>query len=289
MLRPGPSDLVAFDSLRDAAARLDAVGCDDGLRLVRAAIVRFLSHHSQVLALADDDPRLRFELRYETDVPRQVGLAGSSAIVTATLRALCTWFDTPIVPADAAELAWAAELQDLRIACGAMDRVIQSYEGVVLMDLAEPRTPASYVRLDPDLLPPLFVAFDRRGGEASSRAHGDLRTRWERGDTKVHTVMRRLRDLVDEGLRCLQVADHSGFGTLVRENFGLRSQIYPVAERDRQMVSIADCHGLPAKLCGSGGAVVGVLDTPALPPDLVDAYAHEGFTALVPEIRGPRA
>jgi shikimate kinase len=30
--------------------------------------------------------RRNFSLRYDTNIPRQVGLAGSSAIVTATLR-----------------------------------------------------------------------------------------------------------------------------------------------------------------------------------------------------------
>ena len=37
-------------------------------------------------------------VRWRTDVPREVGLAGSSAIVTATLRALCALHDDVLAP-----------------------------------------------------------------------------------------------------------------------------------------------------------------------------------------------
>ena len=66
------------------------------------------------------------------------------AIVIAALRALMSWFDVSIDPVTLAEMALAVEVEELGLAGGPMDRVIQVYEGLMLMDLREPRTAASY-------------------------------------------------------------------------------------------------------------------------------------------------
>ncbi|MEE2674531.1 MAG: GHMP kinase, partial [Myxococcota bacterium] len=171
-LKPGPSDGTSFSSARDAAGSFASWGPDDGLRLMRAALKRFAGESKAFAALGEDDPLLRFSLGYETDVPRQVGLAGSSAIVVASLRALCDWFGSRIEPARLAELALSAEVEDLGIAAGAMDRVIQAHGGLMAMDLKEPRRADSYQVLDPTRLPPLFVAWDPALGKPSGRAHG---------------------------------------------------------------------------------------------------------------------
>ena len=55
-------------------------------------------------------PDRRLALALHSDVPRQAGLAGSSAIVVAALKALCAWFDSPLHPAELAERALAAEV-----------------------------------------------------------------------------------------------------------------------------------------------------------------------------------
>lgn len=279
-LVPGDSDGVRFPSLREALARFAVVGCDDGLRLLRAAVCRFAGWLARLDELAPDDPRLRFRMGYDTDIPRQVGLAGSSAIVVAALRALCAWFAVVIPPAELAELALAAELEDLGIAAGAMDRVIQAYGGLVCMDLAEPRSAAGYQRLDPELLPPLFVAWDPHGGESSARAHGSLRARWLAGDPEVLATIDAFRSLVDEGVAALRAGEPDRLRDLMRRNFDLRTRIFDVAQRDRGLVAIARDVGGAAKLCGSGGAVVGM--APAGDPETALAalerrYRDAGF------------
>ena len=283
-LRPGATDLVAFPSLREAVRRFGDEGCDDGLRLLRAAVHRFAQHVGALEAIPPDDDRLRFALQYETDVPRQVGLAGSSAIVIATLRALCDWFEKQVAPATLAELALAAELEDLGIAAGAMDRVVQSYQGLLVMDLREPRSEASYRPLDPALLPPLVVAFDPKGGEPSGRAHGELRARWLRGDPDVLRAVDELRDLVDEGVACIEGRDAEGLRGLLARNFAGRCRIFAVSERDRAMAAVSQKLGGAAKLCGSGGAVVAMPSEPDALPALEDAYRAAGFVVLRPRI-----
>ena len=283
-LHPGPSDLHAFASLPQACRAFAAVGCDDGVRLLRAAILGLAGHTGVLERGEDSDPRLRFEMRYETDIPRQVGLSVLSAIVIAALRALMAWFEIEIEPATLAELALTAEVVDLGIPAGPMDRVVQAYQGLMRMDLREPRSQASYARMDPACLPPLFVAWDPRGGQASSVAHGELRARWRSGDPEVRRVMQSLRELVDAGAACLERGDRAGFCELVNHNFELRSQIFDISERDREMIALARTHGAAAKLCGSGGAVVGIPQEESDTDELAQIYLRAGFDLVRPEL-----
>ena len=289
VLHPGNSDLLRFTSVAEAVSTFRRVGSEDGLRLLRAAVARFWTHFPQLARLPVDDERLRFAIRYETDIPRQVGLAGSSAIIVAAMRALASWFEVEIAPADLAELALAAEVEDLGIAAGPMDRVVQAYEGVMLMDLQEPRTDSSYTRLDPSGLPPLFVAWAPEGGESSGKPHAKLRGRWERGDPEVHEVMQALRALVDDGVQALEQGDSEALRTLIDRNFELRARIFTIAERDRRMVALAREHGAAAKLCGSGGAVIGTTEREGVLEELQQAYHRAGLNMIRPRLVAPES
>jgi glucuronokinase len=283
-IRPGSSDLIEFASLLEARNTYRAWGCDDGMRLLRAAIGRFADHWEGLPGLAEDERLLRFEMRYETNIPRQVGLGGSSAIVIAVLRALMAWFETTIEPAVLAELALAAEFEDLGISAGAMDRVTQCYEGVMLMDLREPRSAASYQRLAPEVLPPLFVAWDPRGGRSSGRIHEKVRRRWREGDEEVRREMETLREMVDSGSACLQRGDHAGFRELMDQNFEIRAQLFPISKRDREMVEIGRSFGAATRLCGSGGAVVGAPADARSFAEIEKTYRSAGYRMIRPEI-----
>ncbi len=286
-IRHGSSDLIEFPSFLEASETFRERGCDDGIRLLRAAVRRFADRWEGMKEPAKDDPLLRFEMRYETSIPRQVGLGGSSAIVVAALRALMAWFETTIDPAALAELALAAEAEDLGITAGAMDRVIQCYEGVMLMDLREPRTAASYTRLGPESLPPLFVAWNPRGGRASGRIHAGVRRRWEEGDEEVHREMAVLRELVDSGSACLRRGDHAVFRELMNRNFEIRAQLFPISKANREMVEIGRSFGAGVKLCGSGGAVVGALADAGEFSEIEKAYGHAGYRVIRPEVYSP--
>jgi len=227
-LRPGPSDRLDFPGLREACGTLRRTGCEDGMRLLRAALSRFSGQFPELLALPDDDPRVRFEMRYETDVPRQVGLAGSSAIITAALRALARWFGVEIAPA--------------------------------------------------------LLAWDPAGAEASGRAHGDLRSRWERGDPELREAMHELREIVDAGVRCLEGGDAEGLRRLVDRNFDIRARIFRIREADRRVVALARERGAAAKLCGSGGAVLLLPKSASEALALATAVREAGYDALVPRV-----
>ncbi|HTO55266.1 MAG TPA: GHMP kinase [Myxococcota bacterium] len=288
-LVPGADDRIAYPSLREAAEMLDAYGCEDGIRLLRAALRKAVALRGGLGDLSPDDARLRFRMAYTTDIPRQVGLAGSSAIVTAALRALCDWLGHTLEPPELAEAALACETEELGITAGPMDRVAQAYEGLVAMDFRPPRGPASYRRLDPSRLPPLFLAWNPRGGTPSRVQHSDVRGRWLRGDTEVRRLVGDLVALAAKGEKVIESGDATELAALFDENFELRARVYPVSDVDRALVSIARARGAGAKLCGSGGAVIGGLRDPRAWPSLSRDYAAAGWAAKLARIQLPAA
>jgi len=249
---------------------------DGAQRLVRAALARLPEA---------GEPSVRLSVR--TDVPRQVGLAGSSAIVVGALRALCAWCAVRLHPAELAGRALAAEAEELGIVAGPMDRVVQAYVGLVAMDCRAPRGPGSYRRLSPELLPPLFLAWDPEPGEPSGSAHAEVRARFEAGDPAVRSALARLPRLVDEGLECLERGDGAGLRRLVDLNFDIRAGIWPLRPGDREMVEIGRREGAAVKFCGSGGAVLGVMRDVADYPALERAYRRAGLRILRPRLAPP--
>ena len=78
-------------------------------------------------------------IRYDSDIPRQVGLAGSSGIIVATLRCLMEFYDIEIPIEAQPTFVLSVEQEELGITAGLQDRVIQCYEGVIYMDFAKER------------------------------------------------------------------------------------------------------------------------------------------------------
>src|SRR5687767_1673028 len=128
---PGSGDLANFSSVREFLRDQTLHGYYGGMRLIKAAIKRFDDYcHKNNIEL---DLSRSFTVSYESDIPRLVGLSGSSAITVATLRALMKFYDVHIPKEVLPSLALAVEREELGIQAGLQDRVIQVYEGMVYM------------------------------------------------------------------------------------------------------------------------------------------------------------
>jgi len=103
-------------------------------------------------------------MSFETTIPRQVGLSCSSAIIMAALRALAHRAGDEWDLVELAQITLEVETDVLGWAAGPQDRVVQAYTGLVDMDFATPWDPNHYHRLSNQLLPPLFVAWNRSTG-----------------------------------------------------------------------------------------------------------------------------
>ena len=85
-LEPNPQfDPTEFENFAELAAVYGDQGYYGGLRLLQAACKRF---YEVCAARGIELHGPNFTATYDTDIPRQVGLSGSSAIVIATLRSL---------------------------------------------------------------------------------------------------------------------------------------------------------------------------------------------------------
>lgn len=257
-----------------------------GDRLLDAA--RAVFAEAWVAAGRDADTLLeRSEtMRFTSDIPRQAGLSGSSAIVIAALRALSTFHGLSLPPERLAELALRAEVERLAIRAGPMDRIVQAYEGLLAMDFAQPFAPGATQRLPVALLGPLVLSWNPRPGRPSGDVHASVAARHAAGDAEVSAVMRELAIGVDEGLAALRAGKRETLMGLVNRNFDLRARLFEIDAADRRMIELGRARGAATKFCGSGGAVLAVVaDTREVEP-LIAAYRSEGFEAVPPTVTG---
>jgi glucuronokinase len=226
------------------AEHADAPSSDPPNALVDAAVARF--------------GRGPCAVTWGTAVPREVGLGGSSAIITAAVRALCALHDHALAPDELAEMVLAVEAEDLGIAAGPQDRYAQAHGGLVLMDFSgsAPRVE----RLDPSLLPPLYLAWRTDAAETSHAVHGGLRDRGVEPD--VRAAMGRLAGHARAARHALVAGDHAAFAAALDGSFDERAALLELDPRHVAMVRSARAAGASANYAGSGGAIVGTL-----PPD----------------------
>ena len=283
-LVPAPADEARWASPAALVDVVDRFGYGSGPQLLAATLRTFLRW------MVDDGRRLPeagVRLRYETTIPRQVGLAGSSALVVAALRALSQHYGVEVPAHLLPSLALRAEVDELGLTAGLQDRVVQCLGGLVAMDFARMQSDGRhglpfgrYEPLDPAGLPALFVAWHREAAEPSSSYHRSLRARFVDGDPEVRQALRSLAGLVVEGRAALRWNDHAHFASLVGRNMELRRRLGPLPRRQLALVEVAEERGIAATFAGSGGAVVGVLLEPARFGEVAAAYAEVGAEAL---------
>jgi galactokinase/mevalonate kinase-like predicted kinase len=257
-------DRAGFSSIHDLARDVALHGYYGGIRLIKATIKRFHDYCCRQQRPLHDR---NFSIRYETTIPRQVGLAGSSAIVVATLRCLMEFYDIQIPIEAQPSLVLSVERDELGIGAGLQDRVIQSYEGLVYMDFAVSREHVvdglacyAYERLDPALLPPIYLAYHSGLSEPTEVFHNDVRGRFDRGETCVVNAMRRAAELAEAARNAIVTRDRDALARAIDENLDVRRGIYRIPAWQIGMADVARGCGASANFAGSGGAVVGTYD-----------------------------
>jgi glucuronokinase len=223
-----------------------------------------------------------FFLDANCDIPQQLGMSGSSAIIIAALRAACSALGIEADDARIAELALRVETEVMDIAAGPMDRMIQSHEGLIAMDFAS----MEIERLDATLLPPMAILMDKNPGQQSGSVHAPVRERWEAGDPEVRAVMAEFRPLVERGLAALKAGDTASLIECVNRNFDLRAQVFPIDQRDRKVIEIARLLGAGSKFCGSGGAILVVHQDDGVLDEICLRVVGEGFQGIRPIVTG---
>lgn len=281
-------DRARFRSIHDLAQDVRLHGYYGGIRLIKATTKRFVDYcRERNLKLHDRN----FSVRYETNIPRQVGLAGSSAIIVATLRCLMKFYAIDIPLAQKPSLVLSVETEELGISAGLQDRVIQCYEGMVYMDfdrlvehVADGLNFYAYERLDPALLPPLYVAYHDDLSEPTETFHNDIRSRYDGGESLVVNAMQHFGRLTVQGREALLSRDWEKLSALIDENFDTRRSLYNLPSWQINMVETARRCGASAKFAGSGGAIIGVYRDEAMFREICDRMAAIGSHTIKPVV-----
>ena len=294
----GEVDDATFASMEEMSRNLRLYGYYGGIRLLKATAKRFFDYcQEKDLAL----PKRNFSVEYKINIPRLVGLSGSSAICSAMLKALMKFYEVEIPLEMQPTICLEAERDELGINCGFQDRVIQIYNGLVFMDFdksfVESHNHGKYERLYPssafNLQPStfnLYIAYDANRAEESGKAHKKVKRLFEEKNADVLAAMSEFADIAQQGRDLLASSNvepstlNLKLSTLINANFDLRDRIFNVAEENRRMVMTARQCGASAKFAGSGGAIVGTYADEAQFERLKADLASIGTLVLKPTI-----
>ena len=284
-IKPSIADIPIWENLADLRETTRWRGYYGGIRIIRALLMRFTDY---CLAEGIELHDRNFTIEYESNIPLRLGLGGSSAIITATLRALMQFYEVEISKPVQANLALEAETKELGVGAGLQDRVILAYEGLVYMDFArelmEQRGYGEYEPLDATLLPNLYVAYRTSLSEGTEIFHNNIRGRFEAGDADIVGAMQQWARMAEDGRAALLSADRDKLAQLIDANFDLRSRLYKVSEGNLLMIRTAREAGASAKFAGSGGAIVGTYRDQQHFETLRQALAARDIAVIQPRI-----
>lgn len=278
-----PIEFSSVDALIDHSERYGYYGA---LRLIHATCSLFFK-----TCLVKLISGRGFTIKYASSIPRQVGLGGSSAIVVALLKALVEFVGAEeyFPPERLATLAWRVENEELGITAGLQDRVIQTYGGLVYMDFDEEYMAehgyGKYYRMRyfDKRYPDAFIAYTDSPRKFSGQMHNPIHFAFESLDGRVCDYMRMFAELAYRAYAAYGIANYEKLGIVMRRNWQLRLELYGdelIGADNIEMIAIANKHGCPAKLPGSGGAVIGLYDSEETYQELFTDYEEHGYHCI---------
>ncbi|TVR52852.1 MAG: GHMP kinase [Spirochaetaceae bacterium] len=282
---PARRDHSKFRSLGELADDVRTYGYYGGIRLLKGALKKFHDYCAENKIEIDDR---NFSIRYHSSIPAHLGLGGSSAIITAAMRALMAFYSVSIPKPALANVILSVETDELGISAGLQDRVAQTYQGIVMMDFnredMERQGHGVYTPLSPKDVPNFYIAFNPRFAEGTEVFHNNLRYRFENGESAVVKAMAEFARLTDRFREALDAGDLDELDRIIDENFDLRRKIMALNPDHVALVETARKAGVSAKFTGSGGAIIGTYrDTETL-ARVTAALAERGATVMTPII-----
>lgn len=258
-LTPADSTILETGGQRAVAGVSEALAPRGDLLDLPRAVLRHLG------------PGRPVHIRYGSEIPLQSGVAGSTALLVALLRALLAWRGEPEPePHALAERAREVERGELAITCGYVDHYMAVFGGCHFVDFRG-KTPEGsaatepYATLEPiDVELPFVLGFTGVR-HSSDSVHRPIRERWLAGDPTVLRAYQRCNEIGHLGKRALLRAEYEELGTLMNENHALQRDLGGSGESNERLIAAALGAGaLGAKLAGAGdGGTIVVLWTDA--------------------------
>ena len=274
--------LVTCGAEQRIASAIDLALRGDRLDLGRAAL-RFVG-----------PPLPRARIAYESEIPLRGGLAGSTALVVALLRALLAWRGEELDGHRLAEAARRLEREDLGIVCGFGDQYMAVFGGLRFLDFRGKAhgdaTETTCFATVEDLAPWLprlpfglpFVLGSTGVQHASTAVHAPIRERWLARERAVLEGYARVTALGAEGKCALLESDWPRLAAAMNENHAIQRGFGGSGESNERLIAAALAAGAPAaKLAGAGqgGTIVALWPAPDAAP-LERALRAAGATAM---------
>ncbi len=282
---PEGTDSTLFESMQAMVEEVNLYGYYGGVRLLKAAIKRFYEHCQQNNLKLD---KRNFTIRYKSNIPFRLGLAGSSAIITASMRAMMEFFEVNIDREILANLVLSVEQDELSISAGLQDRVAQAYENPIYMDFDEKimkkRAYGIYKEIKTENFPSFYISYRRDQSEGSDIVHNTFRERFLLKEKKVLDAIEKWKDLTDKVYDMLLSDNWMRIDELINSNFDIRKSVMNISEKNLEMVEIARKTGASAKFTGSGGAIIGTYKNEVIFEELKTRMNHIGIETIKPNI-----
>jgi len=214
---PNQQDQEEFESVKKMSELVKKIGYYGGIRLIKSAIVTIADYCDKENISYNKNQN--FTVSYRANIPRQSGLAGSSAIITATIRALMDFWKISkkdISDAVLANIILAAETEGLGIVAGLQDRVVQAYQKPVYMDFSAEAYKrnnglhGTYKKMQAEDIPDLLLAWCDKPSE-SGKVHSDIKDRFEKGEKEVVEAMKKFAEIAEEGYDAIKNRDRKKF------------------------------------------------------------------------------
>ena len=282
-IKPGARDVLQFADAQSFSNSINTHGYYGGVRLLQATLKKFFDYCREQSC----QPDRNFTISYNTTIPERLGMAGSSAIITAAMNALLQFYEVEISKPVLANLVLSAEKDELKIGAGLQDRVAQVYACPVYMNfdkaLMQQRGYGEYLPFKKELLPEIYIAYRNTLAEGSEITHNDLAERFARKELAVKNAVAEWQHLTEQVWEKLQSGDQD-IGALLNRNFDIRKKILRISEGNLQLIKAARATGASAKFTGSGGAIIGTYENTEMLEKLKIAMREIGAEVMIPDI-----
>ena len=263
-----------FGNWRQLLAHSAKYGIFDEEPFLRGGLSVFVKYCKQHGLMRRLDRNISIRLA-STNIPRQLGLSGSSAIVTATIQALMSFYGLTPREIPLAVQGWLfleAE-REAAMKGGLQDKMTQAY-GAAGHHLLQMRFPVElrdrpegqsgiYQPLDVKLLPRLAMIYTDLGAKRSHSVHSRWDVLFRDKKRRFIAAVKELPTLVDKAVMTLQADDVKGFGRILNRGFELRLATCGTSETDLQVHQFCKEHGVPSNQTGSGGSAILIYESTA--------------------------
>lgn len=260
-----------FLSLEEAIRETGKQGVGDGNNLFQASNIVFGQMLEKIGMKPTSEP---FAVFWSTTIPRQRGMSGSSAIITAYLKALLKLHGLDrhnmFSPSRLANWILKVETEQLGVTAGLQDRVLQAYSDeadAVYMDFSREAFAANkgefgqYEPIRSKTFPKLALLLSDEPSH-SGQAHKRIKALIEEGDKKIVSQMQKIALLAKEAALAFREENWLGLGNIMAQNADKRVEIYgktSLGKNNLAMLDLCRRSGCFGNFTGSGGAVVALL------------------------------